>query len=144
VIYTFPGSINASVILDSSGNLYGTSPFAGTTGIVYEIEASGTIKMLYDFQPAQGGYDPSSGLALGSGGNLYGTAAGGGEANAGVVHMLSPAGRETVLYTFKGGSTDGANPGANVVLDQAGNLYGVTLRGGTHNQGVVFTPVASA
>jgi len=107
-----PGSqgLNASVILDSSGNLYGTSPFAGTAGIVYEIEASGTVTDLYDFLPAQGGATPRSGLTLDAAGNLYGTAEfGGGGANAGVVFKFSPAGQETVLYAFRGGKTDGAN-----------------------------------
>jgi len=147
LLYQFAGDkvasgsqgLNASVILDSAGNLYGTSPFAGTAGIVYEIEASGTVKKLYDFLPAYGGYVPSSGLTLDVAGNWYGTTAGGGgPANAGVVYKMSPAGKETVLYTFKGGSTDGANPGANVVLDQAGNLYGAAVNGGTYNQGVVY------
>jgi uncharacterized repeat protein (TIGR03803 family) len=137
---SLPGSSgqNASVVVDSAGNLYGTSPLAGTAGIVYEIEASGTVKKLYDFKPAQGGATPRSGLTLHAG-NFYGTAEfGGGGANAGVVYKLSPAGQETVLYTFKGGKTDGADPEYNVVVDQAGNLYGVTIHGGTYNQGTVY------
>jgi uncharacterized repeat protein (TIGR03803 family) len=35
----------------------------------------------------------------------------------------------TVLYSFRGGS-DGAFPGAGLVMDQAGNLYGTTVNGG--------------
>ena len=121
-----PGAVSgvtASVILDAAGNLYGTTSFAGTAGIVYEIEASGTVKRLYDFLPPQGGTAPRSGLTRDSAGNLYGTTDwGGGPANAGVVYKLSPTGHETVLYTFKGGTTDGANPRySQVVLDQAGN-----------------------
>ena len=49
---------------------------------------------------------------------------------------------ETVLYSFcaQGGNrcTDGANPFAGVVFDQAGNLYGTTANGGAHGRGVVF------
>ncbi len=130
---------NAGVILDAAGNLYGSTSSAGTAGIVYEIEASGKVKTLYNFQPAGGGSEPSSYLTLDAAGSLYATTAfGGGHGNAGVVYKLSPAGHETVLYTFKGGSTDGANPGYNVVLNQAGNLYGVTTHGGAANQGVVY------
>jgi uncharacterized repeat protein (TIGR03803 family) len=39
-------------------------------------------------------------------------------------------GRETVLYTFTGGSADGAEPSGGVVRDSAGNLYGTTYWGG--------------
>jgi uncharacterized repeat protein (TIGR03803 family) len=131
---------NAGPILDSAGNLYGTTPFAGAAGIVYEIEASGKVKRLYDFQPAYGGTTPRSGLTLDAAGNLYGTTDwGGGPGNAGAVYKLSPAGKETVLHTFEGGSTDGANPEYyNVVLDKVGNLYGVTTHGGVADQGVVY------
>jgi len=68
---------NASVTLDSSGNLYGTSPLAGTAGIIYEIEAGGTVTKLYDFHPAPGGSEPSSGLTPHSG-NFYAATSGGG------------------------------------------------------------------
>jgi len=139
---SMPGSedlgLNASVILDSAGNLYGTTPFAGTAGLVYEIEAGGTVKKRYDFLPSKGGATPRSGLTL-SAGNLYGTAElGGNGANAGVVYKLSPGGREAVLYTFKGGKKDGASPEYNIVVDQTGNIYGVTVKGGTYDQGVVY------
>jgi uncharacterized repeat protein (TIGR03803 family) len=54
------------------------------------------------------------------------------------MYKLSPDGKETVLYQFKGGTTDGLNPGFNVALDGAGNIYGVTSLGGADNQGTVF------
>jgi uncharacterized repeat protein (TIGR03803 family) len=44
---------------------------------------------------------------------------------------------ESVLYSFKGG-TDGANPGAGLVLDAQANLYGTTINGGASNLGTVF------
>jgi uncharacterized repeat protein (TIGR03803 family) len=42
----------------------------------------------------------------------------------------------TVLYQFNG--TDGQSPYAHVTLDKTANLYGTTLDGGAHRQGVVF------
>jgi hypothetical protein len=42
---------------------------------------------------------------------------------------LSPTGKETVLYSFKG-RTDGQNPYARVIQDAKGSLYGTTLYGG--------------
>ncbi len=130
--------LNASVILDSAGNLYGTSPFAGTEGIVYEIEASGTVKWLHDFVPTGGGTWPWTGLTPDPAGGFYGTTWwGGGSGDDGVVFRLSPTGQETVLHTFRGGATDGARPGG-VILDPAGNIYGSTEFGGASNTGVVY------
>jgi hypothetical protein len=60
-----------------------------------------------------------------------------------VVFKLSPSGTETVLHSFTGGSSDGANPFAGLIADRAGNLYGTTLDttsipGGWVGNGVVF------
>ncbi len=43
----------------------------------------------------------------------------------------------TVLYKFKGGQ-DGSGSGANVTVDDAGNIYGTTDFGGASFDGVVF------
>jgi uncharacterized repeat protein (TIGR03803 family) len=45
--------------------------------------------------------------------------------------------KETVLYTFQGG-TDGTNPTGPLVADSAGNLYGTTQVGGSAGHGMVF------
>jgi hypothetical protein len=42
----------------------------------------------------------------------------------------SAAPTETVLYSFTGGTTDGANPSGGVIADSSGNLYGTTAYGG--------------
>jgi hypothetical protein len=38
--------------------------------------------------------------------------------------------KEQVLYSFQGGTSDGAGPAGGVVFDKAGNLYGATTGGG--------------
>ncbi len=130
---------NATPVVDTAGNLYGTSSNDGSAGIVYEIEAGGTFKMLDNFQPAIGGTGPYSGVTLDAAGNLFGTTNRGGiPLNLGVVYKLSPDGQETVLHAFQGGGTDGANPVGNVVLDRAGNLYGVATNAGADNHGMVY------
>ncbi|HEY4847737.1 MAG TPA: choice-of-anchor tandem repeat GloVer-containing protein, partial [Methylocella sp.] len=48
----------------------------------------------------------------------------------------SAAPTETVLHSFTG--SDGANPDAGLIADNAGNLYGTTSNGGAFGQGVVF------
>ncbi|HKB99432.1 MAG TPA: choice-of-anchor tandem repeat GloVer-containing protein [Terriglobales bacterium] len=55
------------------------------------------------------------------------------------------AARQKVLYAFTGG-LDGKTPYAGVIIDPAGNLYGVTEWGGLNGMGTVFqlTPTLSA
>ncbi len=78
------------------------------------------------------GLRPYDALSLDRAGNIYGATYGGynGVTNGfGTVFRMSNKGRETVLYTFTGG-TDGAYPYAGVVRDIKGNLYGTTYQGG--------------
>ena len=99
------------------------------------VAAAESPKTLHDF--AVKGNDGSSvysSLTLDAAGNLYGTTVDGGQFNEGIVFELSPTPtgqwKETILYSFKGGSSDGANPHTAPVFDSAGNLYGSTVGGG--------------
>jgi len=142
VLYTFTGGADggaptSGVILDSAGNLYGTTPNGGAGhGVVYKITPAGVESVLYTFQGMADGGIPKAGLISDAAGNLYGTTSAGGS-GAGVVYKLNPGGIETVLYTFKGGS-DGSAPEAGVILDSAGNLYGTTHGGGAAGFGVIY------
>jgi uncharacterized repeat protein (TIGR03803 family) len=75
-------------------------------------------------------------------GNLYGTTALGGnpgcytDNGCGTVFKLDTTGKETVLYSFTGGS-DGANPFGGLVRI-LGDLYGTTDLGGAYGGGTVF------
>jgi uncharacterized repeat protein (TIGR03803 family) len=153
------GTINAGLVLDASGNLFGTSTFGGTTnnGTVFELKrtSGGNWKenMLYSFAGGEDGTLPVGGVILDSAGDLYGTTQfGGGQGTCkngsqleycGTVFKLSPprsvggTWTESVLYRFTGGN-DGALPGNNLVLDSAGNLYGTALLGGQYGNGTVF------
>jgi uncharacterized repeat protein (TIGR03803 family) len=143
VLYTFTGTPDGAnpygnLIPDPSGNLYGTTLSGGTgtdacsngCGTVFELESSGTEKVLYSFAgyPSDGA-SPYAGLIRDSSGNLYGTTAYGGKAENGVVFKVSSAGVETVLYSFTG-KTDGGVPRAPLIMDSAGNLYGTAYSGG--------------
>jgi uncharacterized repeat protein (TIGR03803 family) len=63
-------------------------------------------------------------------GNLYGTSVACGPSNMGVVWKVSKSGAEKVLHNFAGGTKDGAQPIAGLILDAKGNLYGDTQYGG--------------
>jgi uncharacterized repeat protein (TIGR03803 family) len=144
VLYNFAGSSDggdpyASLIRDSAGNLYGTADYGGTAfaGAVFKVAPDGTETALYSFSGGADGAQPFSALVRDKAGNLYGTTTMGGSANAGVVFKLDPAGTETVLHNFTGG-TDGTTPTGGLLEDRAGNFYGTASQGGTSNAGVLF------
>ena len=101
--------------------------------------AAGTETVLYSFgDSSTDGWEPLAGLVMDSAGNFYGTTARGGVYDRGTVFKVTPTGTETVLYSFAGATTDGAEPEAALVMDSAGNLYGTTTGGGANNGGTVF------
>jgi len=58
--------------------------------------------------------------------------------NSGTSSPVTAEGTYTDLHDFAGGANDGAGTGANVTLDDVGNIYGTTDFGGSHGDGVVF------
>jgi uncharacterized repeat protein (TIGR03803 family) len=96
-----------------------------------------TFTLLYAFGNGTDGGTPYASLVLDSAGNLYGTTFAGGRGSAGTVFKLDTAGKETVLYNFKGGA-DGAYPFAGLVRGPGGGLFGTTVEGGASNHGTVF------
>jgi len=133
------------VVLDSAGNVYGTTSLGGANGngTVFEAKRSGktwTESVLYSFTGGSDGINPPAGVTLDTHGNLYGTTSFGGAYGVGVVYELSPSSSgwtETILYNFQG-LNDGQNPVGGVVLDRAGNLYGTTFDGGVNGGGTVY------
>ena len=49
----------------------------------------------------------------------------------------------TVLHEFKAAPSDGQDPTGTLILDPAGNLYGMTLAGGTNYTGTIFEITAA-
>jgi len=96
-------------------------------------------KVLYDFCPLTNcpdGAIPWASLIQDPKGNLYSTASsGGGNPREGTVFKVTATGKETVLYTFTGG-TDGGYSTAGLARDSAGNLYGTTQYGGSNSCGL--------
>lgn len=149
VLYVFDGDggyIRDGLVMDKSGNLFGTSDWGGTgdVGLVFKLAADGTESTLYNFAGGTDGAYPEAGLIIDSQGNLYGTTYYGGSANCdlgcGTVFKVAPNGTETVLYRFcetSSACTDGAGPHAPLLADRKGNLYGTTVGGGA-DWGTVF------
>lgn len=130
----------AGVIQGSDGNLYGTTYQGGTSGLgtVYKITPGGTETVLHSFVGGNSdGASPEAGVIQGTDGNLYGNTLQGGAAGLGTVFKFTPGGVETILHVFAG-SSDGANPSANLVQGTDGNLYGSTGAGGVGGYGTFF------
>ncbi|HZV76731.1 MAG TPA: choice-of-anchor tandem repeat GloVer-containing protein [Candidatus Babeliales bacterium] len=96
-----------------------------------------SYRVLYSFGQfgkADDGAHPLAGL-ISVGSEFYGTTSSGGITNAacaygcGTVFRVNSAGREKVIYRFKGGS-DGDGPSAGLITIN-GALYGTTSYGGT-------------
>ena len=87
-----------------------------------------TFRALYSFTGGSDGGNPNAGVIRDLAGNLYGTAASGGDPNCnggyscGVVFEVNTAGTETVLHIFSD-DPDGADPTTPVARDKAGNIY---------------------
>jgi uncharacterized repeat protein (TIGR03803 family) len=148
VLYSFSdgtdgGQPLAGVVMDSAGNLYGTTEsggnascvaFYGYCGVVYELSPNSngtwTETVLVDFTDANG-LLPAGGLTIDSAGNLYGTTAYGGQYGYGTVFELSNNNgtwTQTILHNFD--LKDGFQPNSTLIFDSAGNLYGTTGLGG--------------
>jgi uncharacterized repeat protein (TIGR03803 family) len=150
-IYSFGGGLDgqapsASVIMDSAGNLYGTTIVGGglndcSNGLYGQVGCGTVFKLsqpsagnwsetqLYDFVGSDGLY-PSS-LVTDGQGNYYGTTYIGGAYGSGEVFKTTQSSGTwvtTTLYNFTGLS-DGGYPEA-LTLDSEGNLYGTAGFGG--------------
>jgi len=152
VLHAFTGNHDGfgpggQVTIDPSGNIYGTTPDGGRSGLgtVYGIAQSGKVwreRVLHAFT---GGHDGSTGslgaLLRDSSGNLYGVTETGGALSNGTVFRIVPArgakSKLTTLYAFKG-TPDAGSPYGGLVADASGNLYGTTYYGGANGLGSIF------
>jgi uncharacterized repeat protein (TIGR03803 family) len=128
----------ASLIVGTDGNFYGTAYFGGTSndGTVFRMTPDGQFTTLVNFNDTNGS-SPAASLTLGTDGNFYGTTATGGTNNVGTVFRMTPDGQLTTLVNFNG--TNGTVPLSSLTLGTDGNFYGTTQYGGTSNSnGTVF------
>jgi uncharacterized repeat protein (TIGR03803 family) len=173
VLYAFKGGKDgeapeAGVVMDGAGDLVGATLegggnsayckriFPSGCGTVFRIAPDGSEKILYRFCSqatcADGAAPELAGLVMDDKGDVYGTAAYGGEYGHGVVFRLTPSGKESVLHAFQGPPTDGHEtvltsfepaadgvfPYGGVIVGSAGDLIGTTGYGGAHGSGTVF------
>jgi uncharacterized repeat protein (TIGR03803 family) len=144
ILHSFMGGVsdgdspNGTLLLDKSGNLYGTTTTGGNRGTgcvdrgcgtAFKIDAKGSETVIYAFKGGSGGASPGDRLVTDSAENLYGTTLYGGEETfGGTVYKLDPMGTLTVLHAFTGGKDGRVADG--LAIDGAGNLFGTTQLGG--------------
>jgi uncharacterized repeat protein (TIGR03803 family) len=135
VLYSFSGGLDgespeAGLIMDSEGNLYGTSDLCA-----FELSPSGGT---WDLQVIYGvGGGTRAALTRDSAGDVFGVT------TFSTVYEVSPNGSggwnpASIIHTFTGAPGDGYYPEGTLVLDAAGNLYGTTTNGGVSNFGTVY------
>jgi uncharacterized repeat protein (TIGR03803 family) len=152
------------VVQDGTGSLYGSTFACGAYnfGTVFEVSKHGTETVLHTFagSPNDGAVPEDGRLLLGKGGKLYGTTTSGGsgqcnehgQRGCGTVFQLSAnhSGRwsEKLLHSFAANAqdehlsgmlaNDGLFPYGKLAIDDAENLYGTTLEGGSAQSGTVW------
>lgn len=146
ILQQFPTASNSNgetpqgYVLNSSGAvLFGDTSYGGNyeacpdigCGVVFGIDlGTGGFKLLHEFTTSPDGAYPDANLALDSAGNIYGLTFGGGTDYNGTAFEINTAGVEKILYSF-GNPPDGVAPGCGPVRESNGNLFGVTIYGGT-------------
>ena len=150
-LFTFRGTNGTQpyggVVMDTAGNLYGTTLFGGTPtccgyGVVYRLSptAQGQWKetILHSFTNGTDGTEPHARLIIDSKGVLYGTSG----TTAFRINPASSGGWQfEVLAPMASGTSnyDVINP---LVRDAAGNMYGLTESGGStlcaHGCGTIY------
>jgi uncharacterized repeat protein (TIGR03803 family) len=144
VIYS-AGKGYAGLTMDDTGNIFGSA-----SSTVFELSPNGNggwnPAVIYTFPGApKDGKDAEGTLVFDKMGNLYGTTTGGG-IGLGTVFELSPLENgewaEEILYSLKGGKTDGKDPFSGIAFDSYGNIYGTTFSGGESDEGTVFELLA--
>jgi len=135
---------NPGMVFDTKGNLYGSwfqlyqCVPPNSCGTVFQLKFTDhgwDEANLFDFPGGGNGGQPMAGVILDQQGRIYGTGSDGGN-NWGIAFELKRSGAgctEKILHRFcsLNNCADGSQPEAPLVFDQAGNLYGTTLGGGT-------------
>jgi hypothetical protein len=151
---------NGGLVLDSKGDVYGTTFGGGNEsgecgsggcGTAFELKppiktgGAWAEKVLHRFNyNTSDASNPMAGLVIDRKGNLCGTSMSGGPGPGGTVFRLSPSPKkprawtETILHGFNG-NEGGYDPEGALIFDVSGNLYGTTNVGsGGSLQGSVF------
>lgn len=121
----------AGLVIDAEGNLYGTTKYGGIygQGTIFRVKTDGSgFAVLHSFSTSpDDGVSPVTGLALGAGGKLYGTAGG---LRSEIIFRINTDGNEFTILHSSSSLEDGGFSTGDLIFDSLGNLYGTTFNGG--------------
>jgi uncharacterized repeat protein (TIGR03803 family) len=129
----------AGLIMDSAGNLFGTTSEGGPSGAgtVFELKPGDTSPTTLINFNVNNGAEPQCDLAFDAAGDIFGTTSYGGSNSDGTIFEITASTDAfATIANFDG--AHGAFPWDGVLVDAAGNIYGTTTNGGTGDEGVVF------
>ena len=142
-LYSFPGGSGGAypyggVVVGGGEVLYGAASADGASnhGTAFSLTPPGssggpwTPALLYTFSGGTAGSDPQTGVVVGKGGVLYGTA-------GSTVYSLTPPGSSGGAWTEAALSS--STGGNGLALGSGGVLYGTTAAGGAYKLGSVFS-----
>ena len=156
ILYSFSrtsagGTPNGNLVIDRSGNLYGTTfeggdfqCYSNGCGVVFELSptSNGWVEtVLHAFHGGSDGEQPGGGLIMDSAGNIYGGTTMGGVHGGGTVFELTPSNggwTYNLLYSLTGIPNADLGPTGILAIDAGGNLYGCTGSEGAYSLGNVF------
>jgi uncharacterized repeat protein (TIGR03803 family) len=144
-LHAFDGGVHGGgpkglLVLGSDGAIYGTTEFGGTPirtqayGVFYKLSLNAklnwTEKILYSFKGEGDGGNPPFGLVADQNGNLYGVSPEFPPQRGNVFefsHKLPDNWTKKTIFQFPFFHDGGPDaPNGPVVIDQSGNVYGVT------------------
>ena len=127
---------------EGEGVIFSFNPVAPTpTPTATPTPTPANFQKLFSFACASStGKEPHGRLTLDpNGSTLYGMTRKGGEHDYGVVFSIDTSGGNyQVLHDFAGGDSDGATSDHGYVVQSGDHLYGMTINGGHHDDGVLF------
>ena len=127
--------------LGDDGTIYGTTAFGGSPsgyGTAWSLSPPKGVTKKWQYHQlhifGSDGNIPHSGLVIDADGVLYGTGAGGGDFQSGVIYKLTrpKSGNDwdyTPLHSFKARDKDGDTPSGDILL-RNGTIYGTNISGG--------------
>ena len=126
------------LIQGTDGNFYGTTYNGGTgAGVIFKITSAGVFTVLHNLNNGSDGGSSLAGLSQTADGNLYGTALRSGANSVGTIYRISTKGVFSALYNFDRATGD--TPEVTLLQHTTGILYGETIEGDTHNDGVFYS-----
>jgi uncharacterized repeat protein (TIGR03803 family) len=127
-----------SLVQGFDGDLYGATPTGAGKGggTVFKITTAGALTTLHKFcaPSCVDARTPKGGVALGTDGNLYGTAEFGGSSGGGTTFKMTPTG---TLTNYSLGAF-GSRPVGALMQATNGGFYGTVSVDGPHAGGAVF------